>query len=66
MDKECTPSLEGKATELKREILVKNEMFAMNEAINEHMKYCDTVAQLSTLATLQNHFVNLVKILNHQ
>ena len=66
MDKECMTVLEGKAMELNREILAKNEMFAMNEAINEHMKYCDTVAQLSTLATLQKHFVNLVRILNHQ
>lgn len=45
---------------------ISNELFAINEAINEHLKFCESVAQLATLATLQEHFVNLAQMLNNR
>ena len=45
---------------------ISNELFAINEAINEHLKFCESVAQLATLATLQEHFVKLAQMLNNR
>ena len=40
-----------------------NELKAINESVITLMNYCDTVAQLSTLAELQEHLVSLAEIL---
>lgn len=42
---------------------ISNELFAINGAINEHLKFCESVAQLATLATIQEHFVELTKLI---
>lgn len=42
---------------------ITKEMFAMNEAINDMLRYSETVAQLSTLAKLQEHFIKLNDLL---
>lgn len=39
------------------------ELKAINESVRTPMNYCDTVAQLSTLAELQEHLVSLAEIL---
>lgn len=39
------------------------ELKAINESVITLMNYCDTVAQLSTLAGLQEHLVSLAEIL---
>ena len=39
------------------------ELKAINESVITLMNYCDTVAQLSTLAELQEHLVSLTEIL---
>ena len=39
------------------------ELKAINESVMTLMNYCDTVAQLSTLAELQEHLVSLADIL---
>lgn len=39
------------------------ELKAINESVIALMNYCDTVAQLSTLAELQEHLVSLAEIL---
>lgn len=39
------------------------ELKAINESVRTLMGYCDTVAQLSTLAELQEHLVSLAEIL---
>lgn len=42
---------------------VAKEMFAMNEAIKELLKYSETVAQLAALGSLQGHFIKLCGLL---
>ncbi len=39
------------------------EMEAINNAIIDHLGYCGTVAQLATLALIQEHFVALAELL---
>lgn len=39
------------------------ELKAINESVITLMNYCDNVAQLSTLAELQEHLVSLAEIL---
>lgn len=39
------------------------ELKAINESVRTLINYCDTVAQLSTLAELQEHLVSLAEIL---
>lgn len=39
------------------------ELKAINESVRTLMNYCYTVAQLSTLAELQEHLVSLAEIL---
>lgn len=38
---------------------LEKEMFAMNEAIHDLLRYSETLAQLAALANLQAHFVKL-------
>lgn len=40
-----------------------NELKSINESVITLMNYCDTVAQLSTLAELQKHLISLAEIL---
>lgn len=42
---------------------VTTELKLINESVITLMNYCDTVAQLSTLAELQEHLVSLAEIL---
>lgn len=39
------------------------ELKAINESVRIPMNYCDTAAQLSTLAELQKHLISLKEIL---
>lgn len=39
------------------------ELKAINESVRTLMFYCDTIAQLSTLAELQKHLASLAEIL---
>lgn len=39
------------------------ELKAINESVITLMNYCDTVAQLSILAELQEHLISLKEIL---
>lgn len=39
------------------------ELKAIDESVRALMNYCDTVAQLSTLAELQKHLISLKEIL---
>lgn len=39
------------------------ELKAINESVITLMNYCDTVAQLSTLAEIQKHIISLKEIL---
>lgn len=39
------------------------ELKAITESVRTLMNYCDTVAQLSTLAELQKHLASLKEIL---
>lgn len=42
---------------------LEKEMFAMNEAIHDLLRYSETVAQLAALANLQAHFVKLCDLI---